>query len=184
MKNEKIKYRLLTIEECDRISEINPSQWIERVWRKRDGEYKLITINYMEEDWPDGYERYRDELKSTIESGAAAFGAFGEDGKLVGFSTINHDFFGETAKYLLLDSMFVSRTYRGLGIGKELFNLCAIQARDWGADKLYLCAASSESTIAFYKSIGCVDAMEINQSLFDNDHRDIQLEYDLQKLDK
>jgi len=182
MKNtENIKYRILTIEECDRINEIDPSQFIENVWRNIDGQYQLVTINYMEESWPDGYEVYRDKLIDTIKSGGASFGAFNEENTMIGFATLEHHFFGEKSRYLLLDSMFVSRSYRGLGIGKKLVNLCADQARQWGADKIYLCAASSEATIAFYKSIGCVSAEEINQVLFDNDHRDIQLEYDLKK---
>ena len=182
--NENIEYRILTINECDRISEIDPSQWIEKAWRDVNGRLELVTINYMENDWPDGYETYRDELKSIINSGGVAFGAFNESGSLVGFATINHDFFGETARYLLLDSMFVSRPYRGTGLGKELFKHCANQAYEWGADKLYLCAGSSEDTIAFYKALGCVNAEEINKVLYDEDHRDIQLEYDLAAFQK
>ncbi|MCB2296171.1 GNAT family N-acetyltransferase [Clostridium tagluense] len=179
--NENIVFRILSINECDRISEIDPSQLIEKAWRNVDGHYELLAINYMENDWPDGYETYRDELKNTITSGGVAFGAFNQKNCLVGFVTINHDFFGETARYLLFESMFVSRLYRGYGIGKKLFKHCAAKAYEWGADKLYLCAASSEDTIAFYKSVGCVNAEEINKALFDKDHRDIQLEYDLKR---
>lgn len=177
----KIVFRDLLVEECDRISEIDPSQWIEKVWRNIDGEYQLITINYMEESWPDDYEKYRDNLKETIKAGGAAIGAFDDQQKLVGFVTLNNEFFGQTAKYLLLDSMFVSRQQRNLGIGKKLFQMCAIKAREWGADKLYLCAASSEDTIAFYHALGCVAAKEINQELFESDQRDIQLEYELRE---
>lgn len=179
---EKLQYRDLLIEECDRISEIDPSQWIEKVWRNIDGNYQLITINYMEDDWPDGYEKYRDALKATIKSGGTAIGAFADNDKLVGFVTLNNQFFGKTAKYLLLDSMFISRQCRNLGIGKQLFQKCAAKALELGADKLYICAASSEDTIAFYRALGCVEAKEINQQLFDNDHRDIQLEYELKKI--
>lgn len=177
-KYHEILYRTITIDECDRIAEIDPRQFIERVWRIKDGEYKLLTINYMEEGWPDGYESYRDKLRETIEGGGIAFGAF-LNNTMVGFASLNHDFFGTSARYLLLDSMFVSRCCRGKGIGKKLVQLCSEQGLKWGADKLYLCAASSEDTIAFYKSIGCIEAMEINQSLYESDPRDIQLEYSL-----
>lgn len=37
-------YRSLTIEECDRINEINPSQYIKRAWRKIDGTRQLVEI--------------------------------------------------------------------------------------------------------------------------------------------
>ncbi len=175
--NETIQYRELTIEECNRINEIDPSQYIERVWRNIEGEYQLVTINYMEEDWPDGYETYRDALIVTIQSGGVAIGAFTETNQLIGFVTLNHDFFGKSAKYLLLESMFVSKEFRNLGLGKNLFQRCREKAKEWGAEKLYLCAASSEDTIAFYRSVGCVAAEEINQELYDRDHRDIQLEF-------
>ena len=124
-----------------------------------DGHLALVTINYMENDWPDGYETYRDKLKSTIISGGVAFGAFNENGSLVGFATINHDFFGETAHYLLLDSMFVSRPYRGTGLGKKLFKHCSNKAYEWGADKLYLCAGSSEDIVLREFEIDNLDAL-------------------------
>lgn len=176
---KRLYFRDLLVEECDRISEIDPSQYIEKVWRNIDGKYQLISIDYMEEDWPDGYEKYRDALKETIRAGGAAIGAFDEEEKLVGFVTLNPDFFGETAKYVLLDSMFVSRPLRNYGIGKQLFQQCTEKAKGWGAEKLYMCAASSQETIAFYRSLGCVDAKEVNKELYEADPRDIQLEFEL-----
>ncbi len=176
---KELYFRDLLVEECDRISEIDPSQFIEKVWRNIDGEYQLITINYIEEDWPDGYEKYRDALKETIRAGGVAIGTFSEEDRLVGFVTLNSEVFGETAKYVLLESMFVSKQFRNYGIGKQLFQKCAEKAKEWGADKLYMCAASSQETIAFYRSIGCVDAEEVNKQLYESDPRDIQLEFEL-----
>ena len=176
---QEITYRNLTIEECHRIAEIDPSQWIEKVWRKVDSEYKLIKIDYMEESWPDGLEKYRDGLVDTFKNGGAAFGAFDEKGTLIGYGSINRDFFGQTAKHVLLDSLFVSRAYRGFGIGKHLVKLCGECAKEWGADKLYACAGSSEDTIAFYKSLGWIEAQEINKEMVEADERDIQLEFRL-----
>jgi len=176
---EQIKYRVLEESECDRIREIDPTQYIKNVWRKIEGQLKLIEINYMENDWPDGYHHYRNKLENTMLSGGAALGAFNDEGKMVGFATLDKDFFGQTAKYVLLDSMFISREYRGFGIGKKLFGLCVEQAKVWKADKIYICAGSAEDTIAFYKAIGCIEAQEIDQELYQQDPRDIQLEYKL-----
>lgn len=172
-------FRDLLIEECDRISEIDPRQYIEKVWRKIDGNYQLIRIDYTEEDWPDGYKKYRDALKETIRSGGEAIGAFDEEKRLVGFVSLNSGIFGKTAKYVLLDSMFVSNQSRNHGIGKQLFKKCIERAKEWGADKLYMCAASSQETMAFYFALGCVDAKEVNKHLYESDPRDIQLEYEL-----
>lgn len=176
---ERIHYREMTLEECDRIQEIDASQWIERVWRLVNGEYRFITINYMEDSWPDGYEKYRAALEDTLLSGGVAYVAVNEEGTFVDLATLKRSFFGTTARYLLVDSMFVSRVYRGLGIGKQLFERCAAKARCLGADKLYLCASSAEDTIAFYRRVGCVEAKEINQALYAQDPRDFQMEYGL-----
>ena len=46
-------------------------------------------------------------------------------------------------------------------------------------EKIYICAGSAEDTISFYKSIGCIEAVEINEALYLEDTRDIQLEYKL-----
>lgn len=176
---ERIEYRILQANECDRINEIDPTQYIKNAWRLVDGKRKLVEIDYLENDWPDGYENYRNKLQNTILSDGIAFGAFNESGKVIGFSTLNHDFFGEISKYLLLESIFISHEYRGLGIGKKLFMLCCKQGREWKTDKIYVCAGSAEDIIAFYNSMGCIEAEEINQALYEIDIRDVQLEYKL-----
>ena len=73
----------------------------------------------------------------------------------------------------------MSQNQRGKGIGKALFYLCAKQAKEYGAEKLFLCAGSAENTIAFYHKLGCVVAAEKNEKLYEEDPRDIQLEYSL-----
>ncbi|MCY9531398.1 GNAT family N-acetyltransferase [Paenibacillus alvei] len=172
-------YRSLTIDECERIQEINPSQYIKRAWREVDGVRQLIEINYQENDWPDGYEHYLSKLKQTINQDGCAVGVFEDTGKLVGFGTINREMFGQAYKYVLLDSLFISLEYRNKGIGKVLFRTCAETAREWGADKIYICAGSAEDTIAFYCALGCKEAAEVNEELYESDPRDMQLEYHL-----
>lgn len=53
---------------------------------------------------------------------------------------------------------------------------CSNVAKEWGADKIYICAGSAEETIAFYYAIGCSEAKEVNRALYEKDTRDIQLE--------
>lgn len=174
-----IEYRSLKVQDCDRISEINPEQYIKNAWRVVNQKRILVEIDYHEKDWPDGYERYRNELEKTIKQNGAAVGAFDKCGKMVGFASIKNSVFGTNAKYTLLDSLFVSYELRGKGIGRSLFNQCSKQAKAWGMDKIYICAGSAEDTIAFYRRIGCIDALEINRDLYEQDIRDIQLEYKL-----
>lgn len=177
MKN--ICFRELKISECDKMKEINPRHYIKNAWRLIDGKRQLVEIDYLEEDWPDGYERYHGELLSILKSKGAAFGAFDEKNKLLGFASLKYQSFGISSRYVLLDSMFVTYESRGLGLGKELFRMCAQKSKEWNADKIYICAGSAEDTIAFYRSLGCIDAIEINEELYDEDPRDLQLEYKL-----
>lgn len=60
-----------------------------------------------------------------------------------------------------------------------MFLKIAEVAREWKADKIYICAGSAEETIAFYFAIGCKEAVEINKELYENDPRDFQLEFPL-----
>lgn len=50
-------------------------------------------------------------------------------------------------------------------------------AKEKGAQKLYLCAGYAENTIAFNNKMGCVQAKEINQELYEEDPNDLKLEY-------
>lgn len=174
-----IEFKTMRLSSCDDIKMINPKQYINKAWRLVEGERKLITIDYMENDWPDGYERYRNELENIIKNNGIAIGAY-EGNQLLGFVSLNRNIFGETAKYMLLDSMFVTYEARGRGLGHRLFNKCCEAAKESGADKLYICAASAEETIAFYRACGCVEAVEINEYLYQQDTRDLQLEFSLE----
>ena len=57
--------------------------------------------------------------------------------------------------------------------------LSANVAREWNADKIYICVGSAEETIAFYFAIGCKEAEEINEELYESDIRDFQFEFSL-----
>jgi GNAT superfamily N-acetyltransferase len=174
---EGIKYRDISYIEIEKINEINPSQFIGKAWREIDGMRKLVDINYHDLDWPNGYNHHYINLKKTIEDGGCAIGAFNEDDRMIGFITVNRDFFGHEFNYVLLDQLFITLEHRNKGIGKHLFMLATERAKEWKADKFYICAGSAEETIAFYFAIGCKEAIELNKELLDKDLRDFQLEY-------
>jgi len=173
---ETIVYRQLAYHECGRIREIDASQYIGRAWREVDGVRQLVEIHYQDPDFPDGYENHLDALRKTIVAGGSALGAFA-DGKLIGFCSVNPEVFGNTCKYVLLDQIFISLEHRARGIGRQLFMRSVDEAKRFGAEKFYICAGSSEETIAFYWALGCVEAEEVNAELYDGDARDIQMEY-------
>lgn len=172
-------YRKLSLEECECIKEIDPSQYIGKAWREIEGNRQLVEINYQDEDWPNGYEYHISHLRETILNGGSAIGAFNLDNKLLGFATVNPQVFGEKYKYVLLDQLLITIDYRNKGIGKKLFMLSTDEARKWDVDKIYICAGSAEETIAFYFKLGCKEVEEINQELYEIDRRDYQLEFSL-----
>ena len=98
------------------------------------------------------------------------FGAF-KDEKLVGFSSVESELFGEKQEYLQLSSLHVSNEQRGGGIGKTLFQMSADRAGAMGAKKLYISAHSSQETQAFYESTGCSEAVEYNRILCERNLR-------------
>ena len=174
-----LQYREMTLEEAERIAEIDATYTIKNVWRRnKDGEYCLKEINWTETELPNGFDWHLKRFRNTIAAGGKAFGCFEED-KLLAYCTVDAQVFGEKTHYVLLDQLFVTKGQQRKGIGKTLFLMCAQQARLYGAEKLFLCAGSSEDTMAFYHSLGCQEASEINQKLYEEDPRDIQLEYQL-----
>ncbi|MCL2592826.1 MAG: GNAT family N-acetyltransferase [Defluviitaleaceae bacterium] len=180
-----ITYRTMAETEYKRIMEIDNTIFIKRVWRKKDGAInkQWIDINWQQDsNFPDGNQNHLAVLKETFEKGGFVVGAFDNE-KLVGFCSINRDLFGKQYKYALLDQLFISNGYRGKGIGKKLFFMAVETAKSWAADKFYICAGSSEDTLAFYISLGCENAKEVNQKLFEQDENDIQLEYDFTTME-
>lgn len=173
-----LEYRKLKLEEAERIAEIDATHYIKNVWRMNEatGEYRLVEINWTDRELPNGFGWHLNRFKETLKNGGTAFGCFDEN-TLIGYATIDKEIIGKQEKYVLLDQLFVSQNYRGKGIGKALFKMCAKQAAEYGAEKLFVCAGSAENTIAFYKRMGCVPATERNEMLYEEDPRDIQLEY-------
>ena len=179
MIKDKIIFRKLELDECVKINDMNPKQYIGKAWREISGKRQLIAINYEDKDWPNGYEYHYNNLRKTIIENGIALGAFSKEGQLLGFITINREVFGQKIKYVLLEQLFITLEYRGKGIGKSLFMKGIEEIRGWGVDKLYICAGSAEETISFYFSLGCKEAMEVNKELYESDPRDYQLEFEI-----
>ena len=174
-----VQFRTLKLEESELISDIDASQYIKNAWREVNGKRQLVEINYQDPDWPNGLDQHLQRLQATIVGSGEAIGAFDDNNKLIGFATLESDFFGEQFSHVLLDQLFITLEHRNKGIGKRLFLLIAEKAKAWQADKLYICAGSAEETIAFYFAIGCKEAAEVNKKLYESDPRDFQLEYRL-----
>ena len=117
-------------------------------------------------------------MAHSINLDQTGFGAF-DGGRIVGFATVSHRIFGVTARYVQLVCFQISEDYRRQGIGRRLFSLACEEARQLGADKLYISAHSSKESQAAYRALGCSFAEEINEELAEAEPFDVQMEYRL-----
>lgn len=151
-------------------------QEVNRSWRNVAGEWRVVTQPFVD-DWSlEKKRRVAQELLIASEQGGIVHGAF-VGRAVIGFIYVSTQPFGSAGQYLELNNMQVSAPYRGQGIGRTLFQLACQDARGLQAKKLYLSAQSSEETQAFYRALGCVLAMEIDQTIAANEPFDVQLEY-------
>lgn len=158
------------------LDEFRRYQTITECWRKVDGEMKLVP-NEFTEDW--AVEKCREvaaEISCRLEKDLSAFGAFCKN-RLVGFVTVEHEIFGNSAKYVNLEQFQVSEDFRGKGIGRKLFTLACSEAKNLGAQKFYISAHSSKESQAAYKALGCVPASEVNEKMAAEEPFDIQMEF-------
>ena len=61
----------------------------------------------------------------------------------------------------------------------DTMHMACEEARQLGADKLYISAHSSKESQAAYRALGCSFAEEINEELAAAEPFDVQLEYKL-----
>lgn len=153
-------------------------QEVHRCWRKHGEQWKLQDVSYINNWDNDKKEQIIGYLARCIEGGGCALGMYDEN-KLIGFASFRALIFGSADQYINLDMLHISNGFRGKGLGKRLFLEICEKARQYGVTKMYISANPAEDSMAFYRKIGCIDALEINQSLQENEPFDCQLEYEL-----
>lgn len=151
-------------------------QVVTQCWRKEEGRWKLLDIPFVEEWTKEQYAFLVKCLKNTVATGGVVFGAF-EEQRLMGFASVENNFFGSQKQYVQLSCIHVSEESRGSGTGKKLFVLICEAARELGAKKLYISAHSAKESQAFYHALGCVEALEYNKELSEAEPCDCQLEF-------
>ena len=179
---ENVEYRILSKEDIHEnlLDDFNRYQNVTKCWINEDNIWTLKDVEYVV-DWDNEKKKLIiNEIFSKIieDNNGFIFGAFVEN-KLIGFSVLMNQKFGSKNQYIQLRFMHVTLSYRGMGIGKKLFIQCVEKAQEIGIEKIYISANDSLETISFYMSFGCVDAVEINKKLAEDEPYDRQLEYRL-----
>lgn len=157
--------------------DFNRYQEVTKCWRKEDGKWVLKDIAFTEQWGPEEYAYLVECLKRTIEGQGKVYGAY-EDGRLIGFCSVEHERFGTEKQYVQLTSLHVSYGKRGSGIGKRLFETACSAAAGFHAGKLYISSHSAQETQAFYKAMGCKEAEEYKPEAVAEEPCDCQLECD------
>ena len=150
-------------------------QTVAECLRKTGNEWKLVP-NVYEENWSQVQCReIAEDVVHRINLDQTGFGAF-DDERIIGFATVSHRIFGAAARYVQLVCFQISEKYRRQGIGRKLFSMACEEARQLGADKLYISAHSSKESQAAYRALGCTPAEEVNQELAAAEPFDVQME--------
>ena len=109
---------------------------------------------------------------SVLAEGAAFFGAFDDDGELMGLATVHPTFEPGLA---WLATLHVSRAHRRHGAASALWDAGAALAREAGARSIYVSATPTGSAVGFYLSKGCQLADPVHPELLALEPQDIHL---------
>jgi N-acetylglutamate synthase-like GNAT family acetyltransferase len=158
------------------LKKFNRYQVTNHVWFKDDDQFSIKADHFIDQWDEDKKTLVLKDLEKCIKTGGIVIGAFLQ-GDLIGFANVEGELFGSGQEYRELTYIHVSNEFRNGGIGKKLFQLCCEKAKEMGTKKLYIAAHPSEETQHFYRKLGCTYAVEINQTIFDKEPLDIQLEF-------
>ncbi|MDE5722257.1 MAG: GNAT family N-acetyltransferase [Clostridia bacterium] len=175
-----ITYRKLEISEIDGklyISFIR-RQVVTKCWRKINGVWEIKYAPFIDDWSTEDYEALIIKLRNIIAESGFVFGAFINE-KLKGFAAVQKNLIGSRKQYADLVELHVSYDVRRQGIGTKLFFAAADFARESGAKKLYISSHSAVESQSFYRSLGCIDALELNTQHVKSEPFDCQLEFKL-----
>ena len=171
--------RRLTRDEVELIWTIDRSEVHHHSYELREGELMRVPNYFEVPGWrPDIAATETPALLDCFDRGGTFVGVF-DAATLIGMSVLESARVGRDGDQLQLTYLYVSRTYRGRGVGVCLFEAAVSHAREAGAKALYVSSAPTENTVDFYLNRGCVLAPEPDPALLAAEPDDIHLVYPL-----
>lgn len=177
---ERMEYRALTQAELNRklLDGFIRHQVVTDCWRRENGGWVIRPDPFID-DWSEQEKQALiQELQSIGQAGGFLWAGF-QQGQMKGFVSVAPGRFGPQQEYMDLTNLHVSEELRRTGIGRRLFRAAAGWAWEQGAKKLYLSAHSAAESQAFYRTLGCVDALYPQKKHQEAEPFDCQLEYPL-----
>ena len=172
-----MELRPLARDEVELIWTIDRSEVHHHTYELREG--RLVrTPNYFEiPGWrPEAAANETPVLLDRFDRGGTFVGAF-DDEALAGVSVLESTRVGPARDQVQLAYLYVSRPYRGRGVGTQLFEAAVSCAREAGASALYVSATPTANTVDFYRHRGCVLASDPDPMLLAAEPDDIHLVY-------
>lgn len=167
--------RSLQRNEVEKIWQIDRREVIDNVYSLENGVLVLHPEHFDMQGWPPGEAAiYTPILLDCFDRGGWFCGVFDND-QLVAVAVLESKRIGSINDQLQLKFLHVSRDYRGLRLGKHLFDLARQAATSRGATQMYISATPSEHTINFYLRQGCVVTAKVDPDLFALEPEDIHL---------
>ena len=175
---EQIQYKRLDVNcfNAHSLDSFVRHQTVTECWRKEENKWILVSNPFVENWTIEQCWAIAEDIVQHMNQDQTGFGAYDGE-RIVGFATVSHHIFGETANYVELVCFQVSEEYRHQGIGRKLFTMICEEALRLGADKLYISGHSSKESQAAYRALGCKNAEELNEILAEKEPFDVQLEY-------
>ena len=171
--------RPLTRDEVELIWTIDRSEVHHYTYELREGQLVRVPNYFEVPGWrSDAAAKETPGLLDCFDRGGTFVGVFDAEA-LIGMSVLESARVGRGRDQMQLAYLYVSRTYRGRGVGMRLFEAAVSFARDAGAKALYVSAAPTENTVDFYLNRGCVLAPEPDPALLAAEPDDIHLVYPL-----
>ncbi len=170
-----MEMRLLTRDEVELIWTIDRSEVHHHTYEVHGGQL-VRTPNYFEvPGWrSDAAEKETPLLLDCFDRGGTFLGVFDAEA-LIGIGVLEAARVGRAEDQMQLAYLYVSRAYRGRGVGMQLFEAASSFAREAGAHALYVSATPTENTVDFYLHRGCVLAPEPDPRLLAAEPDDIHL---------
>ena len=166
MKLEKIsEMHFINLDDFDRSQEVN------RVYINENGKL-LLKDQIWTMDWSLEHKR---KVAANLKSDDCIAYAVWENEKIIGFVSVVKKLAGCR---MVLDMIQVDRAFRGQGIGRQLFDLAVAEARNAGAQELYISACCSEETVNFYKAMGAKVTDELIPEIAEAEPYDIQMAFE------
>jgi predicted N-acetyltransferase YhbS len=169
--------RLLTRDEVELIWTIDRSEVHHHTYEVHGGQL-VRTPKYLEiPGWrADAVENETPVLLDCFDRGGTFLGVFDAEA-LIGMGVLESARVGRAGDQMQLAYLYVSRAFRGRGVGTQLFEAALSFAREAGANALYVSATPTENTVDFYLNRGCILARESDPGLLSAEPDDIHLLY-------